>query len=275
MSEQKDAELQKSINEIDARMYELLMQRTELVKQQSETNVVANSLGREAASIKRLLRAHKGDFPEYVIAKIWREILPASAFLNAKLKISLFGGQEHDGCLVNIVQEHFGSNVECETFSSFGQVMNALTSGEAQLAVIPCDNHDINQKPWWSAFSASSGKHLQIIAKLPFIRRKEVKDPEEVYVISRSAPDKSGCDISLLSVEVENEVSSSTVVELLEEKGFKEVKVLLMVPFDSEGKSCLVEVNGYIQADDSRLSGFEECIKNISVAGAYACPVSL
>ena len=143
------------------------------------------------------------------------------------------------------------------------------------MAVIPCDNHDINQKPWWSAFSASSGKHLQIIAKLPFIRRKEVKDPEEVYVISRSAPDKSGCDISLLSVEVENEVSSSTVVELLEEKGFKDVKVLLMVPFDSEGKSCLVEVNGYIQADDSRLSGFEECIKNISVAGAYACPVSL
>ena len=136
MSEQKDAELQKSINEIDARMYELLMQRTELVKQQSEANVVANSLGREAASIKRLLRAHKGDFPEYVIAKIWREILTASAFLNAKLKISLFGGQEHDGCLVNIVQEHFGSNVECETFSSFGQVMNALTSGEAQLAVI-------------------------------------------------------------------------------------------------------------------------------------------
>src|SRR5699024_4098213 len=56
MSEQKDAELQKSINEIDARMYELLMQRTELVKQQSEANVVANSLGREAASIKRLLR---------------------------------------------------------------------------------------------------------------------------------------------------------------------------------------------------------------------------
>ena len=56
---------------------------------------------------------------------------------------------------------------------------------------------------------------------------------------------------------------------------FKDVKVLLMVPFDSEGKSCLVEVNGYIQADDSRLSGFEECIKNISVAGAYACPVSL
>ena len=93
MSEQKDAELQKSINEIDARMYELLMQRTELVKQQSEANVVANSLGREAASIKRLLRAHKGDFPEYVIAKIWREILTASAFLNAKLKISLFGGQ--------------------------------------------------------------------------------------------------------------------------------------------------------------------------------------
>lgn len=275
MSVVKDTGLQKRIEEIDTEMYNLLMQRTELVKQQSDGDAVENSLGKEAASIKKLLRTHHGDFPEYVIAKIWREILTASAFLNDKLKISLYG-QEHDNSLANIVQDHFGSYVDYETFGSFGQVMNALTSHETQLAVIPSDNHEINQKPWWSAFSAApNGERLQVIAKLPFIRRKEAKDVNEVYVVSLSVADKSGSDISLLAVEVAADVSSSTVVDILEAAGFSDAKVLTIVPLENDEKSCLVEANGYVKADDSRLKNLDEAIKNISIVGAYAQPICL
>lgn len=69
MSEQKDAELQKSINEIDARMYELLMQRTELVKQQSEANVVANSLGRKPLRLNACCGRIKEIFPNMSLPK--------------------------------------------------------------------------------------------------------------------------------------------------------------------------------------------------------------
>lgn len=275
MSDDKTDGIQKQIDSIDAEMYNLLMQRTELVKQLADGNAVENSLGNEAAVIKKLLRSHKGDFPEYVVAKIWREILTASAFLNDKLKISLYG-QEHDNSLANIVQDHFGSYVDYETYSSFGQVMNALTSHDVQLAVIPCDNCEINQKPWWSALSAApNGERLQIIAKLPFIRRKEAKDSEEVYVISMSETDKSGSDISLLSVEVASDVSSSTVVDIFENAGFKGVKVICMAASADENKSCLLEVNGYLKNDDERLGRLDEAVKSLSIVGAYAQPVSL
>ena len=275
MAEMKEDTIQNAINDLDSQMYNLLMKRTELVQQLPQISEVANTLGREAASIRRLLHNHKGDFPEYVIAKIWREILTASAFLNTKLKISLYESQEKNANVVNLVQEHFGSNVVCETYSSFGQVMNALTSGEAQLAVIPCDNHEINQKPWWSAFSAVADKPIHIIAKLPFIHRKDMKEAEEVYVVSLSEADKSGEDITLLSVEVANEVSSSTIIETLEHQGFNKARVLLMNSFDSEEKSCLIEVDGYIQKDDERLKELDSSIKNISIIGAYACPFNL
>jgi len=273
MSEIKNAGLQNRIDEIDAEMYSLLMQRTELVKRLADGNAVANSLGKEAAAIKKLLHSHKGDFPEYVVAKIWREILTTSAFLNNKLKISLYG-QEHDNSLARIVQDHFGSNVDYETYGSFGQVVGALTSREVQLAVIPCDNHEINQRPWWSAFAAKQdGERLQIIAKLPFIRRKESKETEEVYVISRSETDKSGADISLLSAEVDADVSSSTLVDLLEAAGFHGVKVVHMLAQDGN-KSCLLEADGYLKNNDARFSGLDETVKNLSLVGAYAQPIS-
>ena len=275
MSDEKADGLQKRIDEIDSEMYNLLMRRTELVKQQSDGNVVENSLGKEATVIKKLLRTHKSDFPEYVIAKIWREILTTSAFLKNKLKISLYG-PENDNSLINIAQDHFGSYVDYDIYSSFGRVMNALTSHETQLAVIPCDNCEINQKPWWSAFSATSdGERLQIIAKLPFIRRKEARDSEEVYIISLSETDKSGSDISLLSVEVAPDVSSSTVVDIFEAAGFNGVKVICMAASADDNKSCLLEVNGYLKTNDTRLSALDDVITNLSIVGAYAQPISL
>lgn len=274
MSGVKSTDLQKQIEDIDSELYNLLMKRTELVKQQGDTNAVANTLGREATAIKKLLKSHHGDFPEYVIAKIWREILSASACLKEKLRFSIFG-QDHNNSLINIVQEHFGSYVDYETYGSFGQVINPLTAHEVQLAIIPCHDHDMNQKPWWNSFSAVSEDGLQIIAKLPFVCSKEARSEDEVYVVSLSAPDQSGADITLFSIETDHDVSSSTLNEELEKRGFNGVKVLCVANVDEETKSMLVEVNGYIKTDDKRLSDVEELFKNFNIAGAYARPVYL
>lgn len=274
MSVVKSPDLQKQIEDIDTELYNLLMKRTELVKQQGDTNAVANTLGREATAIKKLLKNHHGDFPEYVIAKIWREILSASACLKEKLRFSIFG-QEHNNSLINIVQEHFGSYVDYETYGSFGQVINALTAHEVQLAVIPCHNHDMNLKPWWNSFSAVSEEGLQVIAKLPFVCSKEAKTDDEVYVVSLSVPDQSGADITLLSIETACDVSSSSLNEELEKIGFKDVKVLLTANIDDETKSMLVEVNGYVRIGDKRLEQAAELYKNLKIVGAYARPVYL
>lgn len=267
-------DLQKQIDEIDIKLYNLLMKRTKLVELQPDAGAVENTLGKEAAVIKNLLHIHRGDFPEYVIAKIWREILSASASLKGKLKFSVFDSETCQG-LINIVQEHFGSYADYDSYNSFGQVMNDISNKKAQLAIIPCDNHEMNQKPWWSALS-SGKKCLKIIAKLPFLKRKEAApDEDDVYVIALSQPDESGDDITLMGIEVDNELSTSLIVESLESNGFENAKVLICASLDEENKSYLIEVNDFITPRDKRLKKVKELFKNVNLVGAYAKPVKL
>lgn len=273
MSSVNTTDLQKQIDDIDVKLYNLLLLRTDLVEQ-LPGNAVENTLGKEAAIIKSLLRIHRGNFPKYVIAKIWREILSASACLKEKLKLSVF---ESDSCkaLVNVVQEHFGSHADYVTYSSFGQIMNEISTSVAQLAIIPCDNHEMNQKPWWSAFS-SGDKGMKIIAKLPFIKRIEAPlDEDDVYVVSLTHPDKSGDDISLFGIEVGDNVSSSTIIDNLENSGFQQPKILLMAKVDEETKSYLVEVDGFVKLADEHLAVLKEQFNNINIVGSYARPIKL
>lgn len=270
----KSSDLQKQIDEIDTKLYNLLMMRTDLVKLQPDAGAVENTLGKEAAVIKKLLRIHRADFPEYVIAKIWREILSASAGLKGKLKFSVFNSESCEG-LINIVQEHFGSYADYENYSSFGQVMNDISTKAAQLAIIPCDNHEMNERPWWSALS-SGKKNLKIVAKLPFLKRKEAApDENDVYVVALAQPDESGDDISLLGIEVANELSTSLIVENLESNGFENAKVLIGAPVDPETKSYLVEVSGFLKPKDKRFDKIKELFNNINIVGSYAKPIKL
>lgn len=273
MSGNADSDLQKQIEEIDTQLYNLLMKRTELVEKQP-TNPIENSLGQEAAAIKRMLRNHQGEFPEYVIAKIWREILSASACLKSKLKFSVYA-KDSDDIVIQIMQEHFGSYLDYVTYNSFGAVMKELGDHEAQLAIIPCDDAEMNAKPWWAGFSASNtSESLKIVAKLPFIRCKEDNDIPEVYVVALSPTDQSGSDISLLGVEVAKDVSASSIVDSFENNGFQNAKVLNTVAADDE-KFCLVETNGYITPEDKRYQAIEGLFKKLNIVGTYAKPVWL
>lgn len=274
MSSDNQAELQHQIENIDTQLYNLLIERTKLVKKQPN-NAIENTLGKEAASIKRLLKNHTGDFPEYVIAKIWREILSASACLEDRLKFSVFAAKNDDS-LIRIMQEHFGSYIDYVTYTTFGAVINELNNHETQLAIIPCDNAQMNSKPWWSGFSMSNkNDSLKIVAKLPFIRRKEDKDSKEVYVVALSSTDQSGADISLLSVELNKDTSTSAIIENLEASGFKGAKILNMVAINDDDKSCLIEVNGYITSETKSFKNSSELFKNVDIVGAYAEPIKL
>ena len=237
MPQEKSADLQKQIDEIDLKLYNLLIHRTELVERQLD-NTIENSLGKEAAAIKNLLKLHRGNFPRYVIAKIWREILSASACLKEKPKLSVL---ETDSCtgLINIVQEHLGSYAEYVTRGSFGQVM-------------------------------------KIIAKLPFLRRKEnpIKE-QDIYVVAQVHPTPSGDDISLLGIEVNNDVSVSTIIETLENAGLSHAKIRLSAKVDDENKSYLVEVDGFLKPNDEKLKPARKTFNNINIVGSYARSIEL
>lgn len=270
----KKTDIRKQIENIDIELYNLLMRRTELVKANPHPVNIENILGQEAMGIRRMLKYHTGDFPEYVVAKIWREILSASACLHEKLKIAVYG-DENDVSLLHRVQEHFGSYVDAFILSSFSQVFNMVSTHEAHLAIIPCDNHEMNEKPWWSSLQACKDKEsLNIVARLPFVRGRNIAPENEAFVIALSPSDASGIDNSLFSIESGLDVSNSTIAEILTALGFDDPKTLFSAS-TSDAKFSLVEVKGFVDSDDERLADVSELFKSLHLAGTYARPIEL
>jgi len=273
MSEKK-TDLQKQIECIDIELYNLLMKRTDLVKKNSSSVKIQNILGQEAMGIRRMLKHHTGAFPEYVVAKIWREILSVSASLNEKLKIAVYG-DEKDSSLVYRVQEHFGSYIDVSILGSFSQVFNMLSTKDAHLAIIPCDNMKMNMHPWWSSLSADKQKEsLNIVAKLPFIRTKNITAENEAFVIACSPSDASGIDNSLFSIETGINVSNSSISEAFSNMNFEEPKILISTNTE-DSKYTLVEVKGFVDSKDKRLSDIPEIFKSLHLSGTYARPIEV
>ncbi len=269
-----NTDIQKQIETIDIELYNLLMRRTELVKQQPELMKIENIPGQEALGVRRILRYHDGDFPKDMVAKIWREIVCVSASLNQRLRVAVFGEDSNDS-LIRCVHEHFGSYIDFDVFGSFNQVFNEVSSGEARFAVIPCDNHEMNLKPWWMSLASNpAGAGLNIVAKLPFLRSKNSIPEEEVYIVAPSPTNPCGNDNSLLGIETDEDVSSSSICEILTSLGFNGVKVLLSTSVEN-AKFSLVDVKGYIKAGDKRLQDISEMFKNLNLVGVYANPIEL
>jgi len=273
MSENK-ADIQRQIEEIDGKLYKLLMERTELVKQNPHPVRIENLFSEEARGIRRILKFHTGEFPEYVVAKIWREILSADVNMNKKLKIAVYG-DEKDVSLLYQVQEHFGSYIEVSILSSYSQVFNLVTSREADIAIVPSNNNEMNTKPWWNALFADKNKEsLSIVAKLPFIRGNNIAPENEGYVLALSPSEASGIDNSLFAVETDIDVSHSTITETLNALGFAEAKLIVSVNTE-ETKYSLVDAKGFCKTEELRKLEIPEVFKNLHLAGTYARPIIL
>ena len=111
---------------------------------------------------------------------------------------------------------------------------------------------------------------------LPFLKRKENPLTEsDVYVVALTHPAQSGDDVSLLGIEVNNDVSVSTIVEALENAGYRNPKIQLMAKVDDENKSYLAEVDGFLKPNDDGLKPLRTQFNNINIVGSYARPIEL
>lgn len=270
----KSTNIQKQIEDIDIELYNLLMKRSELVKKNPYPAKIENILGQEAMGIRRMLKYHNGDFPEYVIAKIWREIIGASANMQERLKIAVYG-DESDALLLHDVQEHFGSYIDVSLVSSFSQAFNQVSTHEADLAIVPADNHEMNTKPWWNSLLKDETKEsLNIVAKLPFVRFKNAAPERESYVIARTPSDACGIDNSLFAVETDIDVSGSTITETFNASGFSSAKLVVSTNTE-ETKFSLVEVKGFCRTEDINIPDVNDVFKNLHLVGTYARPLEL
>jgi chorismate mutase/prephenate dehydratase len=136
------SDIRKKIDDLDAKLLELLNARADLVH---EVGVVKQKEGvaiyapeREEALLQSLLKRNQGRLPEKSIRAIYREIMSASLALEKHLTIAYLGPEatwSHQAA-----RSKFGASVEYTAQPSIAGVFDIVARGKADYGVVPIEN---------------------------------------------------------------------------------------------------------------------------------------
>ena len=131
-----------AIDEVDARIVELLKKRAEWVHEVVRIKKLKNSPifvpDRETALLNKFNRVNAGVLPEASLQAIYREIISCSFFLEGGLTIAYLGPKgtwSHQAAL-----KQFGKRCELIPCQSFKDVFDMVDRGKAQYGVVPVEN---------------------------------------------------------------------------------------------------------------------------------------
>ncbi len=273
-------DLRRRIDEIDAQLHDLLMQRTEVVQSigAAKGDVASHSRpGREAEVLRRLIARHRGPLPKALIVRIWREMFAALTALQGKLAVAVYAPEGTFGYR-NLARDQYGWRTPITAYRSAAQVLEAVADGRATVGVLPIPRGD-EANPWWRNLASTGDSVAKIVARLPFAAVAPPNtDNPEALVISLDGPEPTGGDCAFLLIETREVASRSHLRGLLAEASF-EVLDIWVSQEDSGQYLHLIEVGGWVADDDARLESLaalgEGTISQVWSGGGYAVPLSI
>ena len=137
---------------------------------------------------------------------------------------------------------------------------------------------------WWTALLHKDEPRIHVVGRLPFWRRRAEGAPDApALVVAAVAPDPSGADRSLIGLELDREMSRARLTTALATADFVPdgtvpgsgaiPGVILRRDADAPAAQALVEVDGYVADDDTRLARLAAALRRPVVLGAYAVPI--
>lgn len=270
--------LRQEIDEIDSRLHDLLMRRSEVTAEVGAAKRAAGATGqflrpgREALVLRRLVARHGGNFPKAVLVRLWREIFAAATAQQGDFSICVLSGKGGEG-LRDLARDHFGALTPLGEQGSALRVINAVAEGEAQVGILPLpeDGND----PWWRHLLGSAARPPRIVARLPFAPGPRGSEARAL-AIGHCEMEDTGEDRSFLIVESEQQVSRSTLRGRLDASGLAVVEML--VAEDAGRWLHFVEVEGCVFPEDPRLLALAEETQEMRLqaraVGGYALPLS-
>lgn len=258
-----DAVRQK-IDDLDNRIHDTLMERTELIRQiieeKRKKNIAVVQPAREARMIRRLLERHEGALPEMAVVRIWRELVGAVSMLQTGLKVAVVSEQGHP--IWDIARDYFGSCLPMVQVGSPMSAIAALREDKVNLAVLPWPHED-EDKPWWTFLEAEKAdQQMQIIVRLPHGDDPADKGADNrALVVAKSGFDDSGEDHSFLLIECSADVSRARLVDKARGAGFEAVSIVsnrTAGPY--QPAMHLMEVKGYVGSADEKCDKFARAI---------------
>ena len=265
-------EVRREIDEIDASLHDLIMRRTCVVEQviaaKGTTNTGNFIPGREIKVLRGLMQRHEGAFPRHALIRMWREMISVFAAMQGPFHVVACAEEGDQGCW-DLARDHFGSHDKMSTLATPREVVARVSSDEAAIGVVPVPAEDGDA--WWRTMGGAVAP--RIVARLPFIEGSNARTGGVgAYALAKLDFDPTGDDRSLLVVDTETELSRAGLRSLLTNSG---LTPQLIVTDRRDGAAHLIEVDGFIQAEDEpvrKLADLEE-VRSVLAIGAYGVPV--
>jgi chorismate mutase len=260
--------LRGEIDRLDREIHDRLMRRARVARDIGKIkNGFAFRPGREAKVLRALLARHRGPLPKTTIARLWRETISAMTRLQSRYAIAL-AAPKGDLALTDLAREHFGLDTPLKFCGDAEATCRVVASGRAALGLLPIGD-DGARAAWWTTL----GDKVEIVARLPFI----AGPGGEAVAIARDAADPSGDDVTLLDWRVRDRASEAFMTRALRTVGLRGRPVALTKLKGVRGASVLVEIDGYLAADDERFGILRRAggpaILDLRRIGAYARPM--
>jgi len=216
------ADLRRRLDEIDDKLHDLLIRRAEIVgavaASKREGKLPAFQPGREAQIIRRLVGRHHGAFPVATLVRMWREMLSATVRLQSAFAVAVFAPIEAQG-FWDLARDHYGSHTPMAAYRSIGQVIRAVTEGQASLGVLPMPQEG-ELDPWWRHLLSKDEDAPRVVARLPFGARGNARgDGVDALAIGRGVQQETGRDRVLLATESSADISRDRIFRTLASLG--------------------------------------------------------
>ncbi len=274
--------LRREIDDIDDRMHDLIMQRTEIVEliavvKSREAAGAYIRPAREVTILRRLMERHHGRFPPAVVVRIWREMVAATTRLQGTLSVAVHAPEKSVGYW-DLARDHYGAGTRMTLHRLANPVIRAVVGGTATVGVLPVPQEG-DAAPWWPTLIAA-GEHMpRIVARLPFIENSGGRfERLGALAIAYVSQEETGDDVSLVAVEVTSELSRATLKEAFVASGLPANDIAVWEDAENPGERLhLIEIDEFVGEGDARLADVGEImgehVIRIIHLGGYAVPM--
>jgi chorismate mutase / prephenate dehydratase len=272
-------ELRRRLDEIDDKLHDLLIERAEIVSvvaaSKREGNLAAFQPGREAQIIRRLVDRHHGAFPVGTLVRMWREMLAATVRLQSPFAVAVFAPIESQG-FWDLARDHYGSHTPMSAYRSIGQVIRAVTEGQASVGVLPMPQEG-ETDPWWRHLLSKDTDAPRVVARLPFGARGNARSQcADAFAIGRGVQPETGRDRVVLTAETSADISRDRIFRTLSSLG---LVCTFLASYEHAGSALnLIEIEGFVPITDPRLDSFRVqlggALHRLLPFGGYAIPLS-
>jgi chorismate mutase / prephenate dehydratase len=272
--------LRRRIDEIDDRLQDLLIERVSIVSRVADSKqrsggVAPHQPAREAEILRRLVARNNGAMQAASLVRIWRELLAATTRMQGAFSVAVYVPPTGPG-FWDIARDHYGSHTPMLTFGSATQVIRAVAEGRATVGVLPMPQEE-EADPWWRHLLSGREATPHVIARLPFGGRGNARcDSGDALAIGRGTTLPTGRDRTLVATENAPNISRGRLFSIL--TGLDLRCTFIASSEHVEGGNMLIEIDGFVAADDPRLERFRAqlgaALYRLLPLGGYAVPLS-